>query len=56
MQGLSINNIIQKFIKLNKIKKTIILTPDKNYATKMKLKKQFPHSKIKVSKSYTYSI
>ena len=44
---------IKKFIKLNKIKKTIFLTPDVNY--KNEIKKAIFNSKIKIIKEYTYS-
>jgi hypothetical protein len=44
---------IQKFIKLNKIKKTIFLTPNTNY--KDEIEKGISISKIKIHKSYTYS-
>ena len=43
---------IQKFIELNKIKKTIFLTPDVNY--KNEIKKGISNSKIKIFKSYVY--
>ena len=45
-------NTIKKFIKLNKIKKTIFLTPDLNY--KNEIKKAISVSKIKIIKNYTY--
>jgi len=43
---------IQKFIELNKIKKTIFLTPDVNY--KNEITKAISNSKIKISKNYIY--
>ena len=45
-------NTIKKFIELNKIKKTIFLTPDLNY--KNEIKKAISVSKIKIIKNYTY--
>ena len=44
---------IQKFIELNKIKKTIFLTPDVNY--KDEIKKAISDSKIKIFKNYIYN-
>ena len=44
---------IKKFIKLNKIKKTIFLTPDVNY--KNEIKKAISSSKIKIIKNHIYS-
>ena len=44
---------IQKFIELNKIKKTIFLTPDVNY--KNEIKKAIYDSKIKIFKNYIYN-
>ena len=44
---------IKKFIKLNKIKKTIFLTPDVNY--KNEIQKAISSSKIKIIKNYIYS-
>ena len=46
-------NAIQKFIKLNDIKKTIFLTPDADY--KNEIKNAISTSKIKLLKSYTYN-
>jgi hypothetical protein len=46
-------NTIQKFIELNKIKKTIFLTPDVNY--KNEIKKAISNSKIKIFKNYIYN-
>ena len=43
---------IKKFIKLQKIKRTIFLTPDVNY--KNEIKKAISHTKIKILKSYIY--
>ena len=45
-------NGIKKFIELNKIKKTIVLTPDKNY--KNEIEKAINDSKIKILKNYVY--
>ena len=45
-------NGIKKFIELNKIKKTIFLTPDKNY--KNEIEKAINDSKIKILKNYVY--
>ena len=44
---------IKKFIELNKIKKTILLTPDVDY--KSEIDKAVSISKIKIIKNYTYS-
>tara|TARA_B110001452_G_scaffold146274_1_gene121609 strand:- start:1040 stop:2182 length:1143 start_codon:yes stop_codon:yes gene_type:complete len=44
---------IKKFIKLNKIKKTIFLTPDANY--KNEIEKAIASSKIKIINNYTYN-
>ena len=44
---------IQKFIELNKIKKTIFLTPDVNY--KDEIIKAISDSKIKIFKNYIYN-
>ena len=44
---------IKKFIELNKIKKTIFLTPNVNY--KDEIKKAISVSKIKITKNYTYN-
>tara|TARA_B100000767_G_scaffold200891_1_gene187841 strand:- start:9 stop:1160 length:1152 start_codon:yes stop_codon:yes gene_type:complete len=46
-------NAIQKFIAINKIKKTIFLTPDLNY--KNEIKQAITESKIKILKNYTYN-
>ena len=46
-------NAIKKFIQLNKIKKTIFLTPDVDY--KNEVKKAISSSKIKIITNYTYS-
>jgi len=46
-------NTINKFLKLNKIKKTIFLTPDVNY--KNEIKKAISASKIKIIKNYVYN-
>jgi hypothetical protein len=45
-------NTIKKFLKLNEIKKTIILTPKLDY--QLEVKKAVDQSKIKVSKHYFY--
>ena len=47
-------NAIKKFIKLNKIKKTIFLTPDVNYRNE--IEKAISQSKIKIIKNYVYNI
>ena len=44
---------IKKFLELNKIKKTIFLTPDINY--KDEIKKAISNSKIKIIKNYIYN-
>ena len=46
-------NGIKKFIELNKIKKTIFLTPDVDY--KNEIEKAISNSKIKVIKNYIYN-
>ena len=46
-------NTIKKFLELNKIKKTIFLTPDVNY--KNEIKKAISVSKIKIIKNYIYN-
>ena len=46
-------NTIKKFIELNEIKKTILLTPDVNY--KKEIKKAISDSKIKIIKNYIYN-
>ena len=45
-------NTIKKFLQLNEIKKTIILTPDLDY--KVEVKQGLKESKIKISKHYIY--
>ena len=45
-------NAINKFIKSNKIKKTIFLTPDRSF--KNEIKKAISNSKIKILESYIY--
>ncbi len=45
-------NTIKKFIELNGVKKTILLTPDLDY--KIEVKKAVKQSKIKISKHYIY--
>ena len=45
-------NAIKKFIELNKLKKTIFLTPDVNF--KNEIKKAITNSKIKIIKNYIY--
>ena len=45
-------NAIKKFIKINKIKKTIFLTPNVNY--KNEVKKALSNSKIKIIENYIY--
>ena len=45
-------NAIKKFLELNELKKTILLTPDLNY--KNEIKKAIKKSKIKISKHYIY--
>ena len=46
-------NSIQKFIKLNEIKKTIFLTPDVDY--KDEIKRAISNSKIKIIENYIYN-
>ena len=46
-------NTIKKFLELNKIKKTIFLTPELSY--KNEIKKAISASKIKIIKNYTYN-
>ena len=46
-------NTIKKFLELNKIKKTIFLTPDVNY--KNEIKKAISVSKIKIIENYIYN-
>ncbi len=45
-------NAIRKFLELNEIQKTILLTPDLNY--KIEIKQGLKESKIKISKHYVY--
>ena len=45
-------NTIKKFLELNKIKKTIFLTPMQNY--ELEIKKGIKDSKIKIYKNYIY--
>ena len=45
-------NTIKKFLQLNEIKKTILLTPDLDY--KIEVKQGLKESKIKISKHYIY--
>ena len=47
-------NAIKKFAKLNKLERTILLTPDLNYKTE--IKRAIKKSKLKVSKHYIYNI
>jgi len=46
-------NTIKKFLELNKLKKTIFLTPDVNY--KNEIKKAISISKIKITENYIYN-
>ena len=46
-------NAIKRFIKLNKIEKTIFLTPDVNY--KSELKQAISNSKIKILENFIYN-
>ncbi len=46
-------NTIKKFLKINKIKKTIFLTPIQNY--EFEIKKGMQNSKIKIYKDYVYN-
>jgi len=46
-------NAIKKFLKLNKIKKTIFLTPDAIY--RKEVEKAISNSKIKIKKNYIYN-
>ncbi len=46
-------NAIKKFLKLNKIEKTILLTPDLNY--KADIKNSIKESKIKINKHFIYN-
>ena len=47
-------NAIKKFAELNKLKRTILLTPDLNYKTE--IKRAIKKSKLKISKHYIYNI
>tara|TARA_B100000963_G_scaffold110786_1_gene96421 strand:- start:846 stop:2006 length:1161 start_codon:yes stop_codon:yes gene_type:complete len=47
-------NAIKKFAELNKLEKTILLTPDLNY--KNEIKRAIKKSKLKISKHYIYKI
>ena len=47
-------NAIKKFAELNKLEKTILLTPDLNY--KNEIKRAIKKSKLKISKHYIYNI
>ena len=47
-------NAIKKFAELNKLEKTILLTPDLNYKTE--IKRAIKKSKLKISKHYIYNI
>ena len=47
-------NAIKKFVELNELKKTILLTPDLNY--KNEIKRAIGKSKLKISKHYIYNI
>ena len=47
-------NAIKKFAELNKLEKTILLTPDLNYKTE--IKRAVKKSKLKISKHYIYNI
>ena len=47
-------NAIKKFAELNKLERTILLTPDLKYKTE--IKRAIKKSKLKVSKHYTYNI
>ncbi len=53
VNSLSQINAIKKFLELNKVKKTIFLTPDLNY--KNEVQKAIKQSNIKISKQYTYN-
>ena len=46
-------NAIKKFAELNKLERTILLTPDLNYKTE--IKRAIKKSKLKVSKHYIYN-
>ena len=47
-------NAIKKFAELNKLKRTILLTPDLNYKTE--INRAIKKSKLKISKHYIYNI
>ncbi len=47
-------NAIKKFAELNKLKRTILLTPDLDYKTE--IKRAIKKSKLKISKHYIYNI
>ena len=47
-------NAIKKFTELNKLERTILLTPDLNYKTE--IKRAIKKSKLKISKHYIYNI
>ncbi len=47
-------NAIKKFAELNKLERTILLTPDLNYKTE--IKRAIKKSKLKISKHYIYNI
>ena len=47
-------NAIKKFAELNKLERTILLTPDLNY--KIEIKRAIKKSKLKISKHYIYNI
>jgi len=53
VNSLSQINAIKKFIEINKIEKTIILTPDADYQDE--IKEMIKKSKIKISKHYSYN-
>ena len=53
VNSLSQISAIKKFLELNKVKKTIFLTPDLNY--KNEVQKAIKQSNIKISKQYTYN-
>ena len=53
VNSLSQINSIKKFLKLNKLSKTIFLTPDVDY--KIEIDRAIKKSKIKISKKYTYN-
>ena len=47
-------NAIKKFAELNKLERTILLTPDLNYKTE--IRRAIKKSKLKISKHYIYNI